>query len=80
MTNSNYPQLQQLHEKYSLQGLRILAFPCNQFHGQELKTNSEIKSFALEEKNFDFDLFAKIDLNGRDATPLYNFLKNHKNS
>ena len=80
MTDSNYLQLQQLHEKYSQQGLRILAFPCNQFNGQEPKPNSEIKSFAIEKKKVDFDMFAKIDVNGNNASSLYTFLKNHKNT
>ena len=80
MTNSNYQQLQELHEKYSQQGLKILAFPCNQFQGQEPKSNPEIKKFATEDKKAAFDLFAKINVNGNNASPLYNFLKSHKNT
>jgi len=80
LTNSNYLQLQELHEKYSQQGLKILAFPCNQFQGQEPKPNSEIKKFATENKKAEFDLFAKINVNGNNASPLYDFLKSHKNT
>ena len=72
--------MQQLHEKYSQQGLRILAFPCNQFGGQEPKSNSEIKSFATTEKKATFALFSKVKVNGNDAIPLFNFLRNHKNA
>lgn len=56
-------------------GLRILAFPCNQFGGQEPGTNEEIKAFATEKYGVQFDMFAKIDVNGKKADPLYNFLK-----
>lgn len=79
-TNVNYEQLQQLHEKYSQQGLRILAFPCNQFGSQEPKADSEIKSFATDTKKSTFTLFSKIKVNGNEAIPLFNFLRNHKNA
>ena len=65
-----------LHNRYSPLGLRILAFPCNQFAGQEPGSNAEIKEFALQ-KGAQFDLFDKIDVNGPNALPLYVYLK-HK--
>lgn len=75
-TDKNYTQLQQLHAMYAeSKGLRILAFPCNQFGGQEPGTNEEIKAFATEKYGVQFDMFAKIDVNGKKADPLYNFLK-----
>ncbi|EAU77224.2 AGAP000804-PA, partial [Anopheles gambiae str. PEST] len=49
-------------------GLRILAFPCNQFGGQEPGTNAEIKQFAVG-RGAKYDLFAKVDVNGDDAHP-----------
>jgi len=55
--------------------LRILAFPCNQFGGQEPGTNAEIKDFARNKEHAKFDLFAKIDVNGNNADPLYKYLK-----
>ena len=60
------------------EGLRILAFPCNQFGNQEPGTDAEIKVFAEKkgvvwDKGFDF--FSKIDVNGNNAHPLYNYLK-----
>jgi phospholipid-hydroperoxide glutathione peroxidase len=74
-TNVNYTQLQALHEKYAQQnGLRILAFPCNQFGSQEPGTESEIKEF-IKKFNVQFDMFSKIKVNGDDAEPLYKYLK-----
>jgi len=64
----------ELHTRYHEKGLRILAFPCNQFGKQESGTNEEIKAFA-QEKLAEYDLFSKIDVNGDNAHPLYKFLK-----
>jgi len=65
-----------LHEKYALShGLRILAFPCNQFGNQEPGTNEEIKEFAQGKYNVKFDLFSKIEVNGDGAHPLWKYLK-----
>lgn len=55
-------------------GLRILAFPCNQFAGEEPGDSDEICSFAAK-KNVKFDIFEKIDVNGDSAAPLWKFLK-----
>lgn len=56
-------------------GLKILAFPCNQFGNQEPGTNEDIKKFATEKFGVTFDMFAKIDVNGDHAIPLYKYLK-----
>jgi len=69
----NYTQLVQLHDKYSPE-LAILAFPCNQFGGQEPGTAEEIKEF-IKQYNVQFDMFAKIKVNGDDAEPLFKYLK-----
>lgn len=75
-TDVNYKELQALQEKYGeTKGLRILAFPCNQFGSQEPGTNEEIKKFATEKYNVTFDMFSKIDVNGKSAHPLWTFLK-----
>ena len=74
MTELNYSQLAELHTKYAERGLRILAFPCNQFGSQEPGTDSEIKDFALA-RGARYDLFSKINVNGSDAHPLYKYLK-----
>ncbi|KAF7490495.1 putative phospholipid hydroperoxide glutathione peroxidase [Sarcoptes scabiei] len=73
-TNSNYHQLNELYSKYESQGLRIAAFPCNQFAGQEPACDVDIKEFA-NKLNVKFDMFSKIDVNGSKAHPLYRWLK-----
>ncbi|XP_065161843.1 uncharacterized protein [Atheta coriaria] len=76
-TKNNYAELQELYDEYGeSKGLRILAFPCNQFGGQESGNNEEICQFVAK-KNVKFDMFDKIDVNGGDAHPLYTYLK-HK--
>lgn len=62
------------NKNYFLLGLRILAFPCNQFAGQEPGNPEDIVCFASERK-VKFDLFEKIDVNGDSAHPLWKFLK-----
>ncbi|CAG0891392.1 unnamed protein product [Darwinula stevensoni] len=74
-TQVNYTQLVELYKKYATSsGLRILAFPCNQFGGQEPGTNAEIKEFAAK-YGVEFDMFEKIKVNGDDAHELWKFLK-----
>ena len=70
-----YEGLEALYLKYKDQGLEILAFPCNQFLGQEPGTNEEIQSFCLMTYNVTFLLFDKIDVNGEAESPLYTYLK-----
>ncbi|XP_063834181.1 juvenile hormone epoxide hydrolase-like [Ostrinia nubilalis] len=74
LTDKNYKQLNELHEQYESRGLRILAFPCNQFGGQEPGTHNDIFKFAAN-RGVKFDLFEKIDVNGDNAHPLWKFLK-----
>lgn len=64
----------ELYSKYSDQGLRILAFPCNQFGGQEPGSPEEIKKFAAG-YDVKFDMMAKIKVNGADTAPLWEYLK-----
>jgi len=59
-------------------GLRILAFPCNQFGSQEPGTNAEIKQFAQGNYKVTFDMFSKIDVNGDKTHPLWKYLKQKK--
>lgn len=70
-----YKGLQELYNTYSEQGLAILAFPCNQFKQQEKGSNADIKSFCDLQFNITFDLFSKIDVNGVNTHPLFDFLK-----
>lgn len=75
-TDKNYTQLQELHTKYAeSKGLRILAFPCNQFGSQEPWPEPEIKEFAVSKYNVQFDMFSKINVNGDGAHPLFKYLK-----
>ena len=69
-----YEQLQALHQKYSGQGLAVVGFPCNQFGGQEPGTAKEIQQFCSQNYGVEFDMFAKVDVNGEDACDLYKYL------
>ncbi|VDO98869.1 unnamed protein product [Heligmosomoides polygyrus] len=75
LTNANYTQFKELLDKYKSQGLEIAAFPCNQFGGQEPACELDIKNFQTSKFSFEPDLYAKIDVNGDHADPLYKFLK-----
>jgi glutathione peroxidase len=70
-----YAGLEKLYKKYHAQGLEILGFPCNQFRGQEPGTAAEIQNFCKVNFGVTFPLFAKIDVNGDNADPLYVYLK-----
>ena len=70
-----YEGLEALYRKYKDQGFEILAFPCNQFLGQEPGTNEEIQSFCSLNYKVTFPLFDKIDVNGEAESPLYTYLK-----
>ena len=75
LTDTNYKELVQLYEKYSeKEGLRILAFPSNQFGGQEPGTSEQILDF-VKKYNVTFDMFEKVDVNGEGAHPLWKWLK-----
>lgn len=73
-----YEGLQKLYDKYQKQGLEILDFPCNQFLNQAPGTNEEIVSFCQLKYHTTFTTFAKIKVNGKDADPLYTYLKSQK--
>ena len=70
-----YEGLEKLYEKYKDQGLVILGFPCNQFAKQEPGDSSAIQEFCQVNYGVSFPMFAKIDVNGSQAHPLYKFLK-----
>ncbi|KAG9441208.1 hypothetical protein H6P81_017062 [Aristolochia fimbriata] len=78
LTNSNYTELSQLYEKYKDKGFEILAFPCNQFGGQEPGTNEQIMEFACTRFKAEYPIFDKVDVNGQNAAPIYKFLKSSK--
>lgn len=73
-----YEGLQNLYDRYKDKGLEILDFPCNQFGHQAPGTEEEIQEFCTLKYNTTFPLFAKIDVNGKEAEPLFSFLQNQK--
>jgi len=69
-----YNELEALYEKYKDKGVVVLGFPCNQFGKQEPGTDAEIAEFCSETYKVKFPMFSKIDVNGKDAAPLYKLL------
>jgi glutathione peroxidase len=63
-----------MHTKYNKSGLSVLGFPCNQFGNQEPGTNAEIKTFCTSKFKVSFDMFSKVKVNGKDASPFYKHL------
>ncbi|MDQ7970653.1 MAG: glutathione peroxidase [Oxalicibacterium faecigallinarum] len=70
-----YRQLQELQEQFQDRGFSVLGFPCNQFGRQEPGDADAIGSFCERNYGVTFPLFAKIDVNGNDADPLFKYLK-----
>ena len=70
-----YEGLQDLYEKYQDKGFEILDFPCNQFLNQAPGSEDEIVDFCQSRYGVTFRQFAKINVNGKDESPLYTFLK-----
>ncbi len=77
-TTPQYKPLEAEYEKYRDQGFIALAFPCNQFKGQEPGSNEEIQKFCTEMYHTKFPLFSKIDVNGPERSPLYEELAGPK--
>ena len=69
-----YTDLEALYQKYKDKGLRIAAFPANEFGAQEPGSDAEIKSFCLTKYSLSFDLFSKISVKGPAIHPLYKYL------
>ncbi len=72
-----YEGLEMLHEQLADQGLVVLGFPCNQFSNQEPGDEAEIANFCRLSYDVKFPMFAKIDVNGPDAHPIFKWLKGH---
>ncbi len=75
---TQYTGLEALYEKYREQGFAILGFPCNQFGSQEPGTEAEIAEFCDTQFGVRFPLFAKVEVNGAHAAPLWKYLKVEK--
>lgn len=73
-----YKPLQSLHEKYSAKGLRVVAFPCNQFGNQEPKNEADINAFCKNKFGIKFDIFAKVDVKGKNQALLFKKLTKQK--
>lgn len=75
LTKNNYKQLNELYAKHKDSGnFAILAFPCNQFAGQEPACETDLKEYVVKQK-IEFDFFGKVNVNGKQAIPLYDYLK-----
>jgi glutathione peroxidase len=72
-----YGKLEAIYKKYNPEGFEILAFPCNDFGGQEPGTNKDIKTFCTTNYGVTFKLFDKIKILGKDKSPLYERLTNN---
>jgi glutathione peroxidase len=73
-----YKGLQELHQALSPRGFSVLGFPCNQFGAQEPGDANAIEEFCKSHYDVTFPMFAKIDVNGASAHPLYDYLKSQK--
>jgi glutathione peroxidase len=73
-----YRGLEALQREFGPRGFSVLGFPCNQFGGQEPGDARQIEQFCATQYDVTFPMFAKIDVNGGRAHPLYNYLKSEK--
>lgn len=73
-----FEELEQLYKRYREEGFSVLGFPCNQFGKQDPGSNEEILSFCEMNYGVTFPMFAKIDIKGKNAHPLYQYLTKQK--
>ncbi|GKU80911.1 glutathione peroxidase [Niallia sp. NCCP-28] len=69
-----YKELQSIYEEYKPKDFMVLGFPCNQFMGQEPGEEEEIQQFCEMNYGVTFPLYAKVDVNGKNASPLFQYL------
>lgn len=77
LTSSNYTQLKKMHAELAPQGLHIMGFPCNQFMGQESKCEADIEEVLQTKFKIKFQIFSKIEVNGTNCHPVYQYLRQH---
>ena len=70
--------LEALYQQYKDQGLIVIGFPCNQFGSQDPGSNDEIGAFCQKNYGVSFPMMAKVDVNGKDAHPIFEWLKKQK--
>jgi len=70
-----YEGLEEIYETYKADGVEVLGFPCNQFAGQEPGSDAEIQEFCKMKFGIKFPVFKKIEVNGKNTHPLYQYLK-----
>lgn len=70
-----FDDVQKVYEQFHAEGLEIIGFPCNQFGEQEPGTNEEAESFCQINYGVKFPIFAKVEVNGEEAHPLFDYLK-----
>lgn len=73
-----YTQLNEIYQEFNQQGFEILDFPCNQFGGQAPGTTEEITEVCRSKWLVPYEIFEKIDVNGENASPLYEYLKSEQ--
>ncbi|WP_128894035.1 glutathione peroxidase [Longirhabdus pacifica] len=71
-----YSELEEMYQQYKDQGFQILAFPCNQFGNQEPGNDEQIQEYCTINHGVTFPVMDKVDVNGKDADPLYKYLSN----
>ncbi|WP_201532887.1 glutathione peroxidase [Psychrobacter ciconiae] len=67
--------LEDLYQRYNDQGFMVIGFPCNQFGGQDPEGNAQIGEFCQKNYGVSFDMMAKVDVNGKNADPIFTWLK-----
>ncbi|MGL4913993.1 MAG: glutathione peroxidase [Romboutsia sp.] len=75
-----FKELEELYQGYKESGFEIIGFPCNQFAKQDSGSNEEIQEFCQINYGVTFTMFGKIDVNGKNAHPLYKYLKENSKS
>jgi glutathione peroxidase len=70
--------LQQVHDQYADRGFTVLGFPCNQFGGQDPGDDDQIAGFCQKNYGVTFPMFSKVDVNGDEAHPLFEWLREEK--
>ena len=76
MTDSNYKELVQIYDEFKDKGLEILAYPCDQFGGQESGNSIQIRKF-VGERQVTFPVMSKVEVNGSDADPAFEYLRDN---